>query len=142
MSFINNIFCFINLHNLDSNCKCKNCGKEYHLANKPKEERETDGDAYEDLPSRNVLVTRCTRCNKALNRQIIKPKPVPGVCYKCHKQVGDIFGDLLAIMAKKPYPCQSCGTQYCSNCIAKIIEKNNRICYYCGKYIGGYSIIG
>ena len=36
MSFINNIFCLINLHNLDSNCKCKNCGKEIHLADKPK----------------------------------------------------------------------------------------------------------
>lgn len=69
-------------------------------------------------------------------------KPVLGVCYQCHISLQDMSsgvyaGDaLLAAMQRIPYPCKSCGTHFCVNCIAEIKKEKNNICPYCGRNIG------
>jgi hypothetical protein len=68
-------------------------------------------------------------------------KPVSGECYRCHKSLGLSVGKgILDKVAGWPYPCKSCGTDYCGNCMAYTIEHNNRVCSYCGKYVGSYQI--
>lgn len=76
-------------------------------------------------------------------------EPVPGICFKCHKPLSEMFGgafsgglvvmsgsDMLAKMAQAPFSCKSCGTQFCVDCMAKIKEKNNNICPYCKQNSG------
>ncbi|MBN1935730.1 MAG: hypothetical protein JW934_13765 [Anaerolineae bacterium] len=69
--------------------------------------------------------------------------PVPGICFQCHKPLPGMFegasggvavmsGDaLMTAMARAPYPCKSCGTHFCVDCMAKIKKENNHICPYC-----------
>jgi hypothetical protein len=71
-----------------------------------------------------------------------KPSPVPGKCYECQKPLHKISAglymgnELLEAGEQIPYPCKSCGTNFCVNCIVKIQKENNKICPYCQKPIG------
>lgn len=41
--------------------------------------------------------------------------------------------NLMATMAQVPYPCKSCGTHFCVDCMAKIKKESNNICPYCNQ---------
>lgn len=65
------------------------------------------------------------------------PKPIPGICFQCHKPLKAMAGgvyvgaNMMAALEQIPYPCKSCGTQFCVECMAKIKQEHNNICPYC-----------
>jgi hypothetical protein len=71
-----------------------------------------------------------------------KSSPVPDKCYECQKPLHKIIAglymgnELLEAGEQIPYPCKSCGTNFCVNCIVKIQKEYNKICPYCQKPIG------
>ena len=74
-----------------------------------------------------------------LSRHLAKREPQPGKCYKCRARIsmpsGDVFagGDLGAVIGGSPYPCESCGTSFCADCMRDLRKGN---CPYCGCAIG------
>lgn len=65
----------------------------------------------------------------------------PGVCYECGKLLAAISrgvhsGEAMrAALDRSAYPCKSCGTDFCIDCMAKL-RKRGQVCPYCLRDVG------
>ena len=61
-------------------------------------------------------------------------------CYRCHKSLREvsagIYGgaDLVSMVSRSPYPCKSCGVNFCVDCMAKLRVRGS--CLKCGGSLG------
>jgi hypothetical protein len=67
--------------------------------------------------------------------------PSPDRCFKCGKSVsnpsaGVYSGEaFFSAMSQSPYPCKSCGTVFCIDCMSSI-TKGSKICPHCHQAVG------
>lgn len=88
-----------------------------------------------------LVIWYAVRLDSSEEERKIRPAHQVFVCCRCGKSLSEprtgiyVGGEIASAILTSPYPCKSCGTIFCVDCLSAI-QKRNRLCPSCNRDVG------